>query len=193
MAVADVLPLGDNPKALKHEEAYFARARATWANERRPQVIVMHLLFNDSPLVCSSCVIRKSAFEAIRGFDVNIALCEDVEMYLRAIRTFGFVYIPLVLLERRCGITSLTTDRAAAQFRESYRIIYAEFSRPVRRDGILCNEGRQPAAKSEKQTVWFIFSAGRNELNETALYSSSATAAQKSPAADVLGRGISLQ
>jgi GT2 family glycosyltransferase len=127
VAVADVRPFGVDRMALKHEEEYFRRARAVWASEKRPRIIAAHLLFNSSPLVCSSCVIRKSAFEAIRGFDVRIALCEDAEMYLRAIRTFGFVYLPVVLLERRCGIASLINAGSAAQFKESYRIMHANY------------------------------------------------------------------
>jgi GT2 family glycosyltransferase len=127
VAVADVRPFGDDQRALKHEEDYFARGRAVWACERRSRVIVMYLLFLQTLLVCSSCVIRRSAFDAIRGFDVTIALCEDVEMYLRAIRTFGFVYVPIVLLERRCGIASLINGGSAAQFKESYRIIHGNY------------------------------------------------------------------
>jgi GT2 family glycosyltransferase len=127
VAVADVRSFGDDLRALKHEEDYFTRGRAVWANEKRPRVIVTHLLFIHSLLVCISCVIRKSAFEAIRGFDVTIALCEDVEMYLRVIRTFGFIYVPMVLLERRCGIASLINSGSAAQFEESYRIIHANY------------------------------------------------------------------
>jgi GT2 family glycosyltransferase len=127
VAVGDVRPFGDDQKALKHEEDFFARAKTVWAREKRARVIVTYLLFMEALLVCSSCVIRRSAFEAIRGFDVTIALCEDVQMYLRAIRTFGFVYIPIVLLERRCGIASLANNGRAAQFIESYRIIHAKY------------------------------------------------------------------
>jgi GT2 family glycosyltransferase len=127
VAVADVQPFGDNASALTHEENYFARSRAIWAKETRPRVVAMYLLFVHTLLVCSSCVIRKSAFEAIGGFDTSIALCEDVEMYLRAIRTCGFIYVPAVLLERRCGITSLINGGNAGKFKESYRIIYANY------------------------------------------------------------------
>jgi GT2 family glycosyltransferase len=127
VAVADVRPFGDDQRALKHEKDYFALNKAVWASEKRSRVIVTYLLFIRALLVCSSCVIRKSAFEAIRGFNVTIALCEDVEMYLRAIRTFGFVYIPMVLLERRCGNASLINDGNATQFRESYQIIHANY------------------------------------------------------------------
>jgi GT2 family glycosyltransferase len=127
VAVGDVRPFGDDPKALKHEEDYFARGKAIWAKEKRIRAIVTHLLFIQSLLVCSSCVIRKSAFEAIGGFDVKIALCEDVEMYLRAIRTFGFAYIPTPLLERRCGVASLINGGSAVQFKESYRVIHANY------------------------------------------------------------------
>ncbi len=127
VAVADVRPFGDDPEALQHEEDYFARARVVWAYEKRPRAIVMHLLFFQALLVCSSCVIRKSAFDAIRGFDVRISICEDIEMYIRAIRSFGFVYIPVTLLERRCGISSLIKGGSGAQFKESYRIMYANY------------------------------------------------------------------
>ena len=127
VAVADVRPFGNDERALKHEEECFAWGRTVWAHETRPRLIVTYLLFIHALLVCSSCVIRKSAFEAVGGFDVRIALCEDIEMYLRAIRTFGFVYIPIVLLERRCGIASLINGGSTAQFKESYQIIYANY------------------------------------------------------------------
>ena len=42
-------------------------------------------------------------------------------MYSRAIRTFGFVHVPSVLLERRCGIASLINAGSASQFKESYQ------------------------------------------------------------------------
>ncbi len=127
VAVADVRPFGDDKEALRHEREYFARASAVWASTKRPRIIATYLLFTRSPLVCSSCIITKSAFEAIGGFDVRIALCEDAEMYLRAIRTFGFVHVPLVLLERRCGIASLINAGSASQFKESYQIMHANY------------------------------------------------------------------
>jgi GT2 family glycosyltransferase len=127
VAVADVRPFGDDASALKHEQDYFAQTRAVWTKETRPRVIAAYLLFVHTLLVCSSCVIRKSAFDAIGGFDVSIALCEDVEMYLLAIRTFGFIYVPTVLLERRCGVASLIKRGDASKFKESYRIIYANY------------------------------------------------------------------
>ena len=81
VAVGDVRPFGENREALLHEEDYFARAKVVWANEKRARAIAMHLLFFNSLLVCSSCVIRKSAFDAIEGFDIGIPLCEDTDMY----------------------------------------------------------------------------------------------------------------
>ncbi len=87
----------------------------------------MHLLFFNSLLVCSSCVIRKSAFDAIEGFDIGIPLCEDTDMYLKAIRAFGFVYVPVTLLERRCGSASLVQRGGDAQFKESYQMIAANY------------------------------------------------------------------
>jgi GT2 family glycosyltransferase len=127
VAVADVRPFGNDPKALKHEEEYFAWAKTVWTGEKRPRVVATYLLFMNAPLVCSSCIIRKSSFEAIRGFDIEVPLCEDGDMYLRAIRTFRFVYVPVVLLERRCGIASLISSGSAAQFKESYRLIRANY------------------------------------------------------------------
>jgi GT2 family glycosyltransferase len=127
VAVADVRPFGDDEEALRHEKEYFSRASTVWARTKRPRIIATYLLFDNSPLVCSSCIIAKSAFEAIGGFDVRIALCEDAEMYLRAIRTFGFVYLPSVLLERRCGIASLINGGCASQFKESYRMMHANY------------------------------------------------------------------
>jgi GT2 family glycosyltransferase len=127
VAVGDVRPFGGNQKALEHEERYFARGKAVWAKEKSARVIVTYLLFIQSLLVCSCGIIMRTAFETIGGFDIDIALCEDVEMYLRAIRTFGFVYVPVVLLERRCGAASLINDGSPGQFKDSYRSIHANY------------------------------------------------------------------
>jgi GT2 family glycosyltransferase len=127
VAVGDVRPFGDDPKALRHEEEYFAHAKSIWTGAKRRHLIVARILFMDSPLVCSSCIVRKSAFDAIQGFDTGILLCEDSDMYLRAIRNFGFTHVPEVLLERRCGIASLINAGNAAQFRESYQRIHANY------------------------------------------------------------------
>src|SRR4051794_387350 len=53
VAVADVRPFGNDPKALKHEEDYFARAKTVWTGETRARIIATYLLFMNAPLVCS--------------------------------------------------------------------------------------------------------------------------------------------
>jgi len=127
VAVADVQPFGANQKALEQEENYFAWVRTVWAREKPSRVIVTYLLFFNSLVVCGACIIRRSAFEAIQGFDVRLKLCEDGEMYLRAIRTFGFVYAPVVLVQRRCGVASLINSGTAAQLKDSYRKMHANY------------------------------------------------------------------
>lgn len=123
MAIGDVLPFGKNREALEKERQIWTSAKAFLQTGPSRKKLAMRLLFGMPALVCSSCIIKKSAFLDIGGFDVSIKLCEDVDMYLRAARALDFIYIPRILLKRRYGESSLIFCGSTGDFAESYQRI----------------------------------------------------------------------
>jgi glycosyltransferase involved in cell wall biosynthesis len=102
-------PFGDKASAVAEEQLYFQkRVNAAAASRFGSRfALAARLLFNSSFLVCSSCLITHEAFDALGGFNCTIPLCEDVQFYMRAIRTYGAMFFGLPFLERRVAATSL--------------------------------------------------------------------------------------
>ena len=120
-------PFGPNPARVQDEVRYFAKALAFLDRPRHRLTVVARLLFAATPLVCSTCLIKASAFAAAGGFDETIPLCEDVEFYMRAIRTQGYLYQPEPILERRVGEASLISAASTARIAESYRMAHDKY------------------------------------------------------------------
>jgi glycosyltransferase involved in cell wall biosynthesis len=58
----------------------------------------------------SAVMVRKSAFEAVGGFDESLLVAEDWDLYLRLSATVPFVCVPEVLTQYRRSPTSLSSD-----------------------------------------------------------------------------------
>jgi len=72
--------------------------------------------------------IRRESFVSLGGFDSSFPLYEDVAMYLRAIRLFGFDFVGQVLLNRRTGEPSLIqNERDAERTHVSYRMMHDNY------------------------------------------------------------------
>ncbi len=116
-------PLGN--KVVDHERLRYQLAERIMPRVRSRFELVRRLLFRDSIVVCSACMIRRSVFEEIGGFDPTVPLYEDVGMYIRAIRRAGFVFVPEVLLQRRTGEASLLQNETdGRRTSDSYRMIH---------------------------------------------------------------------
>jgi glycosyltransferase involved in cell wall biosynthesis len=128
VAIGVVSPFGDDPEALSHEQAYFqAGARVLRSTTSRTQ-LVRSMLFGNTPLVNSSCTLRRSCLPQIGGYSAAVKYVEDVDFYLRAIRRFGFVFVDRPVVEYRTGTPSLMHSlEDLTVLRESYRNIYANY------------------------------------------------------------------
>lgn len=78
----------------------------------RPNLPVAFFL-HDPPIVPSTLIMRRSAFESLGGFDETLAVFEDTEFYLRAAEMGGFAAVDLPLLMKRERTTSITGGRTA--------------------------------------------------------------------------------
>ncbi len=114
MAFGRIAPFGDDAQMLARERAYFERvggvARALRGDRR---AFARQMLFADTLLVNSACMIRRPVFERAGGYDTALTLCEDVDFFLRVGREHGFAFVDRPTLEYRVGAPSLTRDAKA--------------------------------------------------------------------------------
>jgi GT2 family glycosyltransferase len=106
-----VVPFSDDPDVLAHERAFFERAavRAARLRNSRRRFAAL-LLFDDTCLVNSACMVRRDVFEEVGGYDTELTVIEDIELFLRAGRASGVVFVDQPVLHYRKGHASLTTD-----------------------------------------------------------------------------------
>ncbi|HYQ03520.1 MAG TPA: glycosyltransferase [Polyangiaceae bacterium] len=128
---ADGAPSADASSEMAHEREFFAKAgrRARIAsNLRSRRWMVSNLLFNETMLVNSACMIRRDCIEALGGYDADLGLNEDVDFYCRAIRAYGFRFIDQVVLHYRIVPTSLMHGRENDdKLIDSYRKMYDRY------------------------------------------------------------------
>jgi glycosyltransferase involved in cell wall biosynthesis len=104
-------PFGDAPAAqMQHERAYFANAArcALLCSRFGPKWgFTAGMLFRDSLLICSACVIRRECVEQAGGFDPRMRLGEDADFYTFAFRNWGAFFIDRVSLRFRVSNPSM--------------------------------------------------------------------------------------
>lgn len=127
--IGAVRPHGpDASEVVVWEQAHYEAGRRILSRIGSRHELAARLMFKPPPICCSACVIRREAFVAVGGFDTDLPLYEDIELYLQAIRRFGFVFIDRDLLFRRTGEPSLIqNERDSQRTLESYRMIYQRY------------------------------------------------------------------
>jgi len=124
-----VAPFGEESQ-LAHERAFFSRAARQAASCQRfgPQMaFAARLLFNETLLVCSAGVIRRECVAAVKGFDPDIPLMEDVDFYARTIRRFGALFMPRTSLHYRIGPSLMHRPDVQPLVLQSYKRMYANY------------------------------------------------------------------
>lgn len=124
-----VVPFGEDSEWLHNKASYFARAGAIAAATEESMWTVAHILFCGTLMVNSACLIRRELFESLGGFDPAIAVYEDVDFWMRAIRRYGHVYVNRPVLLYRTGRPSLMHNlgKDNSLVLESVRIMHAKY------------------------------------------------------------------
>lgn len=98
VAIAAIEPWGPlTSPDVEGDRLHSLAARETLRRTRSRITLVSRLLFFRPILVVSSCIIRRDLFMEIGGFNPEIPFYEDVDLYIRAIRRRGFVYVDDVI------------------------------------------------------------------------------------------------
>lgn len=132
VAFGQVDPFGDDPWWLKNKRDYFENAARVAASTPDSQWTVAHILFIGTLMVNSACIIRRECFEPLGGFDPGIQVYEDVDLWLRAIRRYGHVFVGRPVLHYRTGKPSLMHDLgrdATKPVRDSNFLIHQKYRR----------------------------------------------------------------
>jgi GT2 family glycosyltransferase len=129
VAIGIVRPFGkEGSPVVVEEQEHYRLAEKTLSGMRTRFELASCLLFRSSIICCSACIIRRESFVSLGGFDSSYPLYEDVAMYLRGIRRFGFDFVNQVLLNRRTGEPSLIqNERDAERTHVSYRMMHDNY------------------------------------------------------------------
>jgi glycosyltransferase involved in cell wall biosynthesis len=85
--------------------------RATVRNICAERDLTRAYFLNDPPIIPSTTLIRRRAFEACGGYDAKIRLFEDTHLYLRLSRICRFAFVDAPLLYKRHRDISMTSGR----------------------------------------------------------------------------------
>jgi glycosyltransferase involved in cell wall biosynthesis len=107
MAFGVITPFGLDATTLQHNQQYFAEARRIALKLRGRRQLSAYLTFRGAVLVCSAGMARRSAFAEVGGFDPDIPVCEDAELWARIVRARGYVFIDKAVVRYRTGAPSL--------------------------------------------------------------------------------------
>jgi glycosyltransferase involved in cell wall biosynthesis len=129
MAFGVVEPFGTDEVKLRDNLAYFSRARRIARRVRGARELSACLVFRPAIMVNSACMARRTAFMASGGYDAEIPICEDAELWARIAHATGHVFIDKPVVRYRTGAPSLMHNLAAEdeKLHVSYRRIQNKF------------------------------------------------------------------
>jgi glycosyltransferase involved in cell wall biosynthesis len=129
MAFGVVEPFGTDEGSLRHNKEYFARARKLALRLQHHRDLSASLVFNTTILVNSACMGRREAFLAAGGYDAEIPVCEDTDLWARIAHTSGHVFLDRPVVRYRTGAPSLMHNLKAndEKLDISYRRIQAKY------------------------------------------------------------------
>jgi GT2 family glycosyltransferase len=129
MAFGVIVPFGLDEVKLRHHQKFFAEARRIARRLRGARQLSASLLFCPTVLVNSACMARREAFVAVGGFDAEIPVCEDADLWARIAHATGFVFLDRPIVRYRTGAASLMHNLAEndEKMSQSYRRIQNKY------------------------------------------------------------------
>ena len=125
-------PFGKVDTDVERERLYFdiAARRALASRRFGPRLgFAGRLLFGNTLLVCSAGMIRRECVAAIKGFDADSRLVEDVDFYARAIRRFGVLFLDRTVLHYRISLSLIHRPDVQPIIERSYQLMHRNYRR----------------------------------------------------------------
>ncbi len=133
MAFGAIEPFGGDDASLRKEQEYFRKATRNARGLVHRVHLAAYLLFCKTVLVNSACMVRRECFEITGGYDPDLPVNEDVELWLRVVRGSGFAFVDRPVVRYRTGSPSLMRDTLAkndagrAKFRAAYARMHQKY------------------------------------------------------------------
>jgi glycosyltransferase involved in cell wall biosynthesis len=129
MAFGVISPFGVNEEVLRHNQKYFSDARRVALKLKGPSQLSACLTFRPAILVCSAGMARSAFFEEVGGFDTEIPICEDAELWARISHGRGHVFLDRTVVRYRTGAPSLMHNLVEndEKLHASYRRIQGKY------------------------------------------------------------------
>jgi glycosyltransferase involved in cell wall biosynthesis len=109
-------------------DAAYRRARK-YGGMGRKLGLSAAMFFQQTLLICSAGMVRRSCVEAIGGFDPEPSLAEDVDFFARAIRHSGAAVLDRTSIHYRIGPSLMRLPDRQPLIESSYRAIHARYRR----------------------------------------------------------------
>lgn len=128
----------------------------------------------------SSVMVRRNAFEGVRGFDESLRYCEDWDFYLRIAREYEFDYVQELLVERTYHDGAMIEDLAPlftyrAQVLEKHAdilVAYGVRDQAWRRHYRDAGERHLKAGdRAEAKAAYYALLTERRDLRSAVVYS----------------------
>ena len=131
---------------LFEDEAPWKRTVVVVRDLRYARDPTLDYFIHDAPIVPSSVLMRRAAFEAIGGFDDSIRVFEDTEFYLRLSRLYRLAAVPGPLLYKRVHASALTAKRDKLMMHHAYVALHFAAEEPR----LLSYVGKRLAERARK-------------------------------------------
>ncbi len=123
-----VEPFGEDADAVAKEQAHFEEATRTARESRDSRWrIARAVLFGTTPIICSSCLFRRTDALGVGGFDPTIVVYEDLDFFVRVARTHGAAFVDRPVLRRRTGQAALSRDARREDVLGSFARMYESY------------------------------------------------------------------
>lgn len=123
---------GDNPAEVARENRNFVEGARRAEKAQRlgsKRALAARLLFQNLMFVWGAVIVRKSCLESVGGFNPELRIMEDVELYARIIRRFGCCYLRRSALRYQVGPSIMDRNNPDRQSRldHNYRLLHKSY------------------------------------------------------------------
>jgi hypothetical protein len=120
--------VGDNHEAVSYERTYYDRAASSARNCNGSRLkMAREILFGTAPFITSACLVRRDVARIIGGFNGSMAVAEEYEFFLRAIRRYGAIFVDRPVLRHQTGLPSLSRNVERSVWVASYQSMYRTY------------------------------------------------------------------
>ena len=107
-----------------------AARRATVLDISNAEDLVITYFLNDPPIIPSTTLIRRSDYDASGGFDPNVRIFEDTDIFIRLAAITRFALVDMPMLYKRNRGTSITGGRKDLMAHHAYVALKASAWEP---------------------------------------------------------------